>query len=128
MTPIIAVFMSMISLLALVADRANLQEQVQGEGIPLPSVDDGVSRNFLDVAKRTLPLKMTPARTINMRRVPRAAATAAPAAADVLEHVRELQHDVLLQSLLIHALRRRDIREQLFAGRPTPASTSTSTE
>ncbi|KAK3929916.1 Sushi, nidogen and EGF-like domain-containing protein 1 [Frankliniella fusca] len=79
MTPIIAVFMSMISLLALVADRANLQEQtlsVHGASIPLPNVDDGVARNFLDVAKRTLPFKMTPARAITLRRVPRAAGSA----------------------------------------------------
>ncbi|XP_052124377.1 uncharacterized protein LOC127749610 isoform X2 [Frankliniella occidentalis] len=138
MTPIIAVFMSMISLLALVADRANLQEQ--GEAIPLPSVDDGVSRNFLDVAKRTLPLKMTPARSINLRRVPRAAAGPGAASVYVLRsgpgpgpgappgarRRRGLgDHDadaVLLQSLLLSALRERYLQGHLAA--PSSASST----
>ena len=140
MAPIITIFLSMLSLMALVADRSVQQEQVTpqpvnqparwpgdrsrsltkvndlvlfqaGESIPLPPLDDGVSRNFLDVAKRTVPFKFTPPqRAVTFRRIPRAAPAPAPTVPVSL-----------LDSLLVRALRKRDIRDQLW-GRASPTT------
>lgn len=89
---------------------------MQGETIPLPNVDDGVSRNFMDVAKRTLPLRMTPSRAITLRRVPRhvghvpRSLWARRLADDGLPRREALDDGLLLRSLLIRALRKRDLQ------------------
>lgn len=101
-----------------------------GDPIPLPTLDDGVSRNFLDVAKRTVPLRMTPSRgaLFLVRRLPRAApeesapegsAPEGPApVGSVPVGPTTLQH-----SVLIRALRKRDIRDQLWGrASPTPST------